>query len=241
MKTNSKFILSLISLTFLFSGCAMQELEDRVAKLERNLQDIRKYQAEQDESITSIDSQTKNLSGRIEELEFGQNKKVGSELSRLGEDVSSIRRRLPPPSVIPIDALEVDEVWAKSLTGEPGELVSEAFLMLREAKFADAAPLFENAVSQLDGTDKASVPLFWLGITQEGLGSDKEALRAYVELSSRYPKSQRASTAYLRQAEVLMRLGDRKAAELALKKLIADYPKSGDADRAKLRLKDLRY
>jgi TolA-binding protein len=221
-------------------GCSIQDLEQKVSRLERSLNDMRAYQAEQTETINSLDTQLKQMSGRIEEVEFSHNKRIGTDLSALKDDLSSLRRRVPPPSVVPAAELEVDEVWASGLTGEPQVLVTDALLRLREGKFDDALPLLQNAVSQLRGTDKAAVALFWQGVAYDGLGDDRSALRSYADAVYQYPKSQRASSSLLRQASVLTRLGDNKTAALSLRKLVDDYPRSPEASVAKERLRDLK-
>lgn len=55
------------------------------------MNDMRAFQAEQTESINSIDSQVKLISGRLEELEFSQNKRLGSDLSAIRDDLSSLK------------------------------------------------------------------------------------------------------------------------------------------------------
>jgi TolA-binding protein len=227
-------------LALLAGGCSIQDLEQKVSRLERSLNDMRAFQAEQTETINSLDTQMKQMSGRIEEMEFSHNKRLGSDLSALKEDLTSLRKRVPPPAGVPADELEVDEVWANSLTGEPQMLVSDALLRLREGKFEDALPLLQNAVSQLRGSDKASVALFWQGVAYDGLGDDRSALRSYADVVYQYPKSQRAPSSLLRQSSVLSRLGDKKTAALSLRKLVDDYPRSPEASVAKEKLQDLK-
>lgn len=228
------------ALMLVMSGCASQKMQDDIKRMERSITDIRAFQSEQTETISSLDRQVRSLSGKIEELEYSQNKRLSGDLTALKDDISSIRRRVPPPAGVPVNELELDEVWGKSLTGETGTLFLDALQRLREGKFADALPLLQNAVEQTEGTDRAPVVLFWMGVAYEGLQDDKGALRAYSEVISRFPRSQRASASLFRQAEVLARFGDRKTAALSLQKLLEDYPRSPEVARAKERLKELR-
>jgi TolA-binding protein len=221
-------------------ACSTQELSDKIAKLERNVTDLRSYQAEQTDTINAMDSQLKIVSGRLEEIEFSQNKRLGTDLSSLRDDLSSLKRRVPPPSIVPSSELEVDEVWANSLPAEPAQIFSDSLQRLREGKFTDALPLLQNVVEQLEGSDKAGVALFWQGVAYDGNLDDRGALRSYAEGVSRYPKSPRAPGSLLRQAQVLIRLEDRKAAALTLQKLVADYPRSPEGARAKEQLRELR-
>lgn len=222
------------------SGCASRKMEDDIRRLERSLNDLRAFQSEQTETISSIDRQVRAISGKIEELEYSQNKRLSGDLTALREDLSSIRRRVPPPPGVPANELEFDEVWGKSLTGEIGTLFLDSLQKLREGKFADALSLLQNATEQMEGTDRAPVALYWMGVAYDGLQDDKGALRAYSEVISRYPRSQRAPSSLLRQADVLARLGDKKTASLSLQKLLEDYPRSPEAPRAKEKIKELR-
>lgn len=223
----------------LATGCSTQDLKQDIRKLERSLSDLRSYQNEQTDTINSLDSQVKQLSGRLEELEFSQNKRIGTDLSALRDDLSSLKRRVPPPSIVPASDLEVDEVWGNSLPGETARLFADALQRLREGKFDDAIPMLQNVVEQLEGTDKAGGALYWQGVAYDGAMDDRGALRSYAEVVSRYPKSTRAPSSLLRQADVLLRLGDKKAAKLTLDKLTADYPRSPEFAKAKERIREL--
>jgi TolA-binding protein len=170
-------------------------------------------------------------------LEFSQNKRLGTDLSALREDLSSLRRRVPPPSVVPAEALESDEAWARSLPGESAQLVTDGLTSLRDGKFSDALTFFRNAEEQLSGSDKVGVVLFWQGVAYDVMGEDKEALRSYFQVASRSPKSSRAPLSLLRQAAVFTRLGDKKAAKDSLKKILEDYPRSSEASEARVKLK----
>jgi TolA-binding protein len=219
------------------AGCSVEDLERKVARLERSMNDMRAYQAEQTETLNSLDSQVKVISGRMEELEFAHNKRLGSDLSALKADINSLRRRVPPPAIVPAAELEVDEVWAKSLPEDIGAVFADGLNNLREGRFDLAVPLLQNVAEQLDGSDRAGVVLFWQGVAYDGLSDDRGALRSYAEVVSRYPKCPRAASSLLRQSFVLTRLGDKKAATLSLRKLIDDYPRSIEAGMAKERLK----
>ncbi|MFO0415676.1 MAG: tetratricopeptide repeat protein [Pseudomonadota bacterium] len=225
---------------FLLSGCSVFDLERKVSKLERSMSDLRALQAEQAESLSSLDSQIKLIAGRMEELEFSQTRRMGSDLSALKDDLSALRKRIPPPPGVPTAELESDESWASNLPDEAKRTFLDGLSMLREGKFADSVPLFENVAEQTRSTDKAGAALFWLGVAHDGALDNRAALRAYAETVSLHPKSHRAPASLARQAEVFVRLGDNKTAQLSLQKLIEDYPKSPEAVEAKSRIKQLK-
>ena len=232
--------VGVVLIALLVNGCAGYDLGKKVTRLERSMNDMRAFQAEQTESINSIDSQVKLISGRIEELEFSQNKRLGSDLSAIRDDLSSLKKRVPPPTVVPIAELEADEVWANGLAADKAQIFMDALGCLRDGRFADALPLLQNATEHADTGDKAGVVLFWQGVAYDGLSDNRGALRSYAEVVARFPKSNRAPASLLRQASVLLRLGDKDTARDSLKKLIKDYAKSSEATVAQERLKELK-
>jgi TolA-binding protein len=232
--------VAIVLLVSMLSGCAAYDLGKKVSRLERSVSDLRSLQAEQTESLQSLDSQLKLVAGRIEELEFSSSRRIGSDLTALKDDLSALRKRIPPPPGVPTAELESDESWAKNLNDETQRLFLDSLGMIREGKFADAISLLENASEQSQGTDKAGPILFWLGVAHDGLIDNKGALRAYTEAISQYPKNHRAPSSLLRQSDVFVRLSDKKTAQLSLRKLIDDYPKSPEVLEAKERLRQLR-
>jgi len=234
-------IVTLAFVLTLLSGCSAYDLGSKVARLERSLSDLRAMQAEQTESINSLDSQIKLVAGRLEELEFSQGRRLGTDLSALKEDVSALRKRIPPPPGVPVAELEADEAWAQKLSDETRRIFLDGLALLREGKYADAVPLMENAAEQARSDNGLAGPiLFWLGVAYDGLSDNKGALRSYAETVSQYPKCHRAPASLMRQADVFVRLGDTKTAQLSLKKLIDDYPKAPEAVEAKDRLRQLK-
>jgi TolA-binding protein len=233
-----KFI-SGISLLAALSACANQALEGDLRRVQTNLNDLRGFQAEQTTKIASLETEVRQLSGRLEELEFAQNKRLGSDLTDLKRDLTDLKRRVPPPPIVPAAVLENDERSASRMPPEISPIFSEAFQNLREGRFSDAESHLREALELSRGTEWAADSLFWLGVAQEGGNNNKDALQSYYAVAKEFPKGKKAALALLRQASVLVRLGDSKTARLTLNKLISDFPRTEEAARAKERLKDL--
>jgi TolA-binding protein len=230
-----RVFLSLVVVVAL-SGCAANN-----RKLERSIEDIRAYQREQMETINSLDSQVKMLAGRVEQLEFGRSGGVATHASTLQPPPgASTGPRGTPPLVVPLAELEEDEVWANGLPAETAQIFVDALGALREGRFVDAVPLLQAAAEQTDTSDAGGVVLFWEGIAYDGLNDNKNALKSYVECSQRYPKVNRAPGCLARQADVLLKLGDRGLAKDSLKKLMKDYPKTAEAAEAREKLKGIK-
>lgn len=229
-------VLALLTLV-LISGCASSQ---KISRVERRMEDLSEIQREQRADLEALDGQLKLIEGRLEQLELGTHKTMGADLSALKEDVSSLRRRVPPPATVPVAELEADEVWANSLPPETAQIFMDALAALRDGRFEDALPLLQRAAEEADSGEKGSMVLFWQGVSYDGLRDNKGALRSYAEVVGRFPKSKRAPTSLLRQSDVLVRLGDKATARDSLKKLVKDYPRSPEAVEAKEKLKELK-
>jgi TolA-binding protein len=217
---------------FLLNGCVPQSFELRVKRLESSINDIRTFQSEQSSQIEALQQELRNLTGKTEELEYSTNRKYGTDLDTLKQDLSTLKRRVPPPANVPVQPLEEDE----ALSDKGGfSYLADALLKLRSGNYTDALPQLQQAQASMPSDYQAQV-LFWQGVTYDGLGEYKNSLATYNDLVTMYPRSRRAPLALIRQASVFEKLGDGKASQFALMKLVNDYPDSPEALSMKSRL-----
>lgn len=224
----------------LLSGCGSRRLEGRVSNLRAELSDMRALQAEQTTRIEGLSTRVRMLSGRIEELEFTQNASIKDGLNSLKKDVVGLRKRVPPPAIVPQIALEADEALTIRLEPEARRLFSNALIRIREGSFSLALSELQNLSRYARGAGWLPNVVFWMGVCQEGQGQTAEALSYYHQITKDYPDHDRAALALLRQGSVFVRLGDTKSASLSYKKLISSYPGRSEAAQAKERLKGLK-
>jgi TolA-binding protein len=226
------FISLLVSGTF---GCTI-ELRQDVDRLQKSVNELRGYQAEQTTQISNLEAEVRTMQGKFEELEYSQSKKMGTEVDSLKNALSDIKRHVPPPAIVPAATLEDDERFAQTLPEDVASRFAEALQKIREGSFADAVPLLQTTLDLSSGEPQSAQILFWLGVSYEGAGDNRQALLAYNQVVNAYPKSARAPLALLRQSGVMGRIGDSKGAQAILKKLIADHPGSPEAAQARQRL-----
>jgi TolA-binding protein len=221
------------------TGCSQTQLENDIKRVQASVNDLRSFQAEQTSKLSTLESEVRSLSGRLEELEYAQNKRLGGDLTDLKRDLTELKKRIPPPVIVPAILLENDEANLEALPAELSTLVAESFAALREGKFDVAEERLMNATSIARGSEWNGDVLFWLGVARDGLDKNREALQAYHQLIAEFSRHRKSAPALLRQSSVFVKLGDTKVARLTLNKLIAEFPKSEEAKRAKERLKDL--
>jgi TolA-binding protein len=232
--------LALFPFSLLLISCsASTDLERRMARLEQSVNATRSIQASQKSDIEAMQTEVRSLTGRLDELQHFQDQRIGREVAVLRDDISSLKGRVPPPTIIPLSALDIDETELHEIASEGSRIVLDSIVFLRDAKFREAQALNQNALEF--GKQDAAYPyaLFWGGVIADGLGDNPAALRSYNELIVQLPKHNRAPLALLRQADVFLRLRDKTAATFALKKLLSDYPKSPEAAAAKQKLSEL--
>ncbi len=220
-------------------SCGVANIQDDLRRLQSSMNDLRSFQAEQTTKISSLENQVRQISGRVEELEYSQKIKLGADLSTLKNDLSDLKRRVPPPAIVPALLLDSDEESVERMPPEIAPLFREAFQELREGKFGDAEDRLREALNLSRGTQWAADVLFWMGVCRDGVSNNREALQAYHSVVADYPKHKKAAPALLRQSAVFERLGDVQTAKTTLKKLVTDYPKTEDAARARERLRSL--
>jgi TolA-binding protein len=236
-----KILVNSTSLTLLACcGCtgAIERLRSDVSRLEGSLSDLRTFQAEQTTKISALESQVRAISGRIDELEYSQKQKLGTVVDSLQTEVTTLKKRVPPPPIVPVAPLEEDEALLSRLPTELAEPIGQGLQALREGNFQKALTFWEDAVYLGSGTEWAALAMFWQGISLEGLGEPRKAMETYIALVGRFPKDHRAAMVLLREASLLVRMGDKKTAKLTLNKLLADYPRSAEAVQAKERLRE---
>ncbi len=237
---NTRASLVLASALFLCSGCTENFVtRPDLDRVNSSLNDMRGLQATQTTQIAALESQLRQLVGRMEEMEHAQHTRMDTDLSALKNDLSNLQRRVPPPAIVPAMALDEDEANVSRLPEAMVTPMSEGFKALRAANFNDALSRFKEAYDYGYGKDPSALAGFWIGVAYDGLGSNRDALTAYHDVATRFPKNRRTPLALLRQGQVLVRLGDSKTAALTFKKIISEFPKTSEAERAKERLKDL--
>ncbi|MEZ4754574.1 MAG: tetratricopeptide repeat protein [Bdellovibrionota bacterium] len=248
-------LIVVVSISCLFISCSGSKspTDRRLDLLERDLQDIRNFQAEQTTQLSSLHTELNSLRGNIEELQYKSqtgNRELNTGDPRASADLNPgmpSQPRLPdassilspPPAIVPQEFTRKDLKLAETLPGRNGQLLKKSIEQVSEGKFLSANPSLEELRDLSYGADWGAVVLFWLGVSSEGLLDNKKAVSYYHELVTSYPRHERTSVAMLRQGSVLIRVRDTDTAKLIFQKLITDFPNSPAADKARARLQDL--
>ena len=224
-----------------------------VQRLEKKLNEVRSFQAEQTAEISALQDEVRVLTGRLEQLEYGNVGAPGG-LPAGAPQAAAVQPPAPaptpalpsflaggntPPPIVPLDPLEADEQLAAHLDVQISRLFQDALYFVRRGQYRQALPLFDQIGATAAGKEGHLQALFWKAVCFDGMGNNREALSAYNNLIQSYPNTPRARLGLLRLASVFVRLGDTNTARLTLQKLIAEAPGTPEAQQAKNKLSDL--
>jgi len=240
------------------SGCSPAGQNGRVrsdlTRVEVGLQDLRSLQAEHAAQISALEGQLRSVLAELERVQYAM-PASGSQApqqldtghshqaahraeGRPSTDLTRFPTNVPPP-IVPLGALEADERITSQLPPEPGRILRNALIRVREGAYREALPLLDQGYQMSFGMEWQTHFMFWRAVCFDGMGDNPRALGAYHDLVSQHPRHERTALALLRQASVFVRLGDTDTARLTLQKLVADFPQSQEAERARERLRTL--
>jgi TolA-binding protein len=222
----------ILVMSLLLVGCADSVRRDLI-HLENSVDDFRALYSEQNGKLEQLEERLRSLQGRVEELEYSQKRTLGDEVSSLRDALSTLKRRVPPPGIVPEAALESAEASSKALPSEIAGLVSSSLGMIREGSFDKAIPLLDAALEKGEGQNFSAEILFWLGVCHDGQEDYRQALLAYHRIISLSADSPLAAVALFRQANVFLRMNDRKSYLATLRKLTSTYPRSAESKEAR--------
>lgn len=240
-----KFILAV---TFVFAACAPQGASHSdLQRFEKKLNDVRSFQAEQNSELSALQEEVRILTGRLEQVEY----RAGVGVSAIGGRPkspapspviphNSVVAANTPPAIVPLEPLEEDEARAPHLDVQVSRLFQDALYFVRRGQYRQAIPLLDQIIAFSGQKEGHLQSLFWKGVCYDGMGNNREALSSYNALIQAYPSSPRARLGLLRLASVFIRIGDTNTARLTLQKLVAEAPRTPEAEAAKKKLADLQ-
>ncbi len=107
---------------------------------------------------------------------------------------------------------------------------------LMERGMAEQASRHFRKVTELDSDNhsgRADAGWYFLAQAQAGTGRTEAALEALAQLRVRFPNSRFAQEAYLLEAEILLRQGDRRGARDLLARFLREHPEHQAADQVR--------
>ncbi|MDT8449032.1 MAG: tol-pal system protein YbgF [Wenzhouxiangellaceae bacterium] len=116
----------------------------------------------------------------------------------------------------------------------------QAFLALRETRYADAAEGFDRFLRDHPDSSYSPNAMYWLGEVYYVTRDFETALRQFQRLQEKYPDSSKKPDALLKTGFAHYELGQWERARAALEQVIAEYPGTNYSRLAENRLRTMR-
>ncbi len=209
---------------------------------------LRKTDADLQANLDSFKSDLQVFVGKLDDQGVAV-KKPAEELARYRED--SDRRIVALEDRIVKLQVALDELNKRMKEGTlggsttSGETASDSLYLkgLETFKTGDM-PGARNQLTQFieKNQNHELIPnaRYWIGETYYGEKNYEQAILEFQEVIKLYPKKEKAPAAMLKQALSFKALKDLKSTQYLLKRLTTDYPKSEEAKKAKVLLKQLK-
>lgn len=253
MKIAKFAALSLLAI--LAGGCAssgavdgvrrdLNESKNRIYNLERELTSaregeksfrsdftaLRRADADLQANFDSLKGSMQSVTGRMEELEHlikRQNEDNDRRIAALEDQVVKLQM-----------ALNLDGSTGEAAS--PDNLYLKGLSAFRAGEMTSARTAFNQFIAQYSSHELVSNAKYWIGETYYGDKNYEQAILEFQEVIKHYPKTEKAPAAMFKQALAFRAIKDTKSTQYLLKRLIADYPKSEEAAKAKQLQKEIK-
>jgi len=208
---------------------------------------LRRSDADLQASLDGVRTDMQSLAGKVDDYAVGT-KKSADQLARYREDVD--RRIVAIEDRIVKLQAAVDELNKKVQEGGQGAGSGDAARMetlyqkgLESFKAGDmpaARTQLTAFIDQQPEHELVSNARYWIGETFYSEKNYEQAILEFQEVIKLFPKKEKAPAAMLKQALSFKALKDVKSSRYVLGKLVQEYPKSDEAKRAVVLLKQFK-
>ncbi|MDD2850458.1 MAG: tol-pal system protein YbgF [Desulfuromonadaceae bacterium] len=235
-------------------AAAREESKSRAAALETGVKGdvtaVRKMSADIQATIDSTKSDMQALNGKLDDATLAA-KKPAEDLARYRDDadkrIFSLEERLLKQQA-ELDALSktVTELAVGGKRDEsipdssPDALYLKGLDSLKAGDVATARAQFTKFIEQNPTHELAANSLYWIGETYYSEKNFEAAILSYQDVIKKYPGKEKVIAAMLKQAMSFEAIKDVKSAKFVLKKLIEGFPKSEEAKKARVLLKEIK-
>lgn len=225
----------------------LQQIQLDLNALKEKVEEVR-YQLDRQigRSSREGDQRVKELEGRMAKLDDDL-KAQGALLKSREEELRILREALRTPPGGKDTAVSGGPEGPSELAREkpPGESEAEkkdyeeAWRLLERKDYRAAISRFKDFLKKHPTSDYADNAQYWIGESHYALREFDQAILEFDVVRRKYPKGDKVPASLLKQGFAFAELGDKIDARLILQELLDRYPQSGEAVKAKQKLKAL--
>lgn len=232
-------------------GGVRTDSKESIGSVEKSVKadvaNVRKMSADIQATIDSTKGEMQALNGRVDDMASAI-KKPTEDLARYREDadkrIFAIEDRILKQQTAIDDLLKKLGELVKVKSGDaplsPDTLYMKGLETFKSGDMPSAREQFTSFLEQNPQHDLAANSLFWIGETHYSEKNYEAAILAYQEVIKNYPGKDKVTAAMLKQAMAFREIKDVKSARYVLKKLVEGYPKSEEAKKARVMLKEIK-
>jgi tol-pal system protein YbgF len=187
------------------------------------------------------DQRVKSLEARIGKLEEDSKLQADMIKSR-DEEIKRLKDALQDAQKTSVNAAAPGDGLAEALQGETDAVRREyeaAWLAFDKKDYKVALTRFREFLKRNPKSKLAANAQYWLAESHYGLREFDQAIIEFDAVRRRYPQSDKAPAALLKQGFAFAELGEKLNARLVLQEVVDKYPQAPEAARARQRLKTL--
>jgi tol-pal system protein YbgF len=215
---------------------------EQLTLLSRKLESRNKAQVNLQRQLDDLYTEVSEIRGLTEQ----HSHQLGKILDRQRELYQELDRRVtealsaqPPIAVAPVASTNSNMDYSNDLT-ENESYDHAVNLVLKEKKYTDAIPAFQQFIKQFPQSSYAANAHYWLGQLLFNKGDLNAAQKAFETVSSTYKTSPKRADALLKLGMIAQKSNNNVLAVDIFQQLIKEYPSSTPATLAKPRLEGLR-
>ena len=218
---------------------ANDEIQISLQGLHKEMDTIRKGEADLQASQDTIRVDMREMSGKADDLKILVQKSM--EDGKFQKEESDRRLAALEDRLAKLEKKLGDQQASASTPSNatPEGIYESGLAAFKAGEMQKARDLFTRLVEQKPGHALIPNCRYWIGETYYNEKNFEQAILAFQEVIKNYPKSDKAPAALLKQGMSFKNIGDKKSARYVLNKLKDDYPQSDEAKKVKSLLKEL--
>ena len=203
-----------------------RDLQSKLTELTRKVEAVNLKVKDLEDSLFLLDDRLRAVERTQAELK--------DDISRLSKRVAVLTRQKKNPSQPPRNTSSLPPVEQT-----PENLYRRAYDLLMSRKYDEAEELFLEFINKYPSHSLADNAVYWLGECYYAKKDYANALNYFLMVIEDYPQGNKVPDAMLKLGYTYEKLGLREKSLYDLKKLIADFPFSEPAEKAKIKINEL--
>lgn len=214
-----------------------------VGSIEQRLQTLERMVSSRTSAQHRIQSQLDLMQDEVNELRGSvelHSHKLEKILQRQRELYLEIDKRIQAATTVPAEPLAVEPQENPSSVGENEAYDRAVNLILKDKRYDQAIPEFQNFLKKYPNSSYAANSHYWLGQLLFNKHEWRQATTHFETVVKFYPDSTKRADSLLKLGMTMMKQGNQARAEQLFEQVANEYPDSASRKLADARLRELK-